>query len=106
MTCISSVRSFLIYPCLMLGQEQKVCPLSTKWSPASVTPKFVATRLAAEVSVVANDQQKGRNEAFRVLGRYIFGQNRKGGEIAMTSVMRFFLPSKVTRNNTPAAGKS
>jgi hypothetical protein len=44
-----------------------------------------APRLSADVMVAADDQEKGRNEAFRVLAGYIFGQNREGADIAMTS---------------------
>ena len=92
-----------------------------------------APRRAAEVSVVADDEERGRNEAFRLLAGYILGQNREGADIAMTSpvaigavgaaepvgreiamttpvetagapdslIMRFFLPSKITRDNAP-----
>jgi hypothetical protein len=92
-----------------------------------------AARLAAQVSVVADDEERGRNEAFRLLAGYIFGQNRERADIAMTSpvaidavsaaepagrqiamttpvetagapggvTMRFFLPTKITRDNAP-----
>ncbi len=44
-----------------------------------------ALRLVAEVSVVADNEERGRNEAFRLLAGYIFGQNREGANITMTS---------------------
>jgi hypothetical protein len=88
-----------------------------------------APRLAAEVSIVVDNEERGRKQAFRLLAGYIFGQNREAADIAMTSpvatgaagaaapaghdmpaettgaqgevIMRFFLPRKVTRDNAP-----
>lgn len=42
-------------------------------------------RLAAEAVVEAEDESKGRNQAFRLLFRYITGANRAQDEIAMTA---------------------
>ena len=44
-----------------------------------------APRLAAETTVQAPDEEKGRNEAFRILASYIFGRNKGQTDIAMTS---------------------
>ncbi|HEX2726531.1 MAG TPA: heme-binding protein [Beijerinckiaceae bacterium] len=102
-------------------------------SVGNVEIRRYAPRLGAEVSVVADIPEKGRNEAFRILADYIFGQNREGAEIPMTTpvatgapaaarprgreiamtapvetagtpdgvIMRFFLPTTVTRDNAP-----
>ena len=45
-------------------------------------------RLAAEVTVEAEDEMAARNEAFRILADYIFGANRAAEEIAMTATRR------------------
>ena len=44
-----------------------------------------APRLAAETTVQASDEEKGRNEAFRILASYIFGRNKGQTDIRMTS---------------------
>jgi hypothetical protein len=42
-------------------------------------------RLAAETTVVAASEEAGRNDAFRILAGYIFGDNREQVNIAMTT---------------------
>lgn len=84
-------------------------------------------RLAAETEVESTDAGEARNQAFRVLAAYIFGENRAREEVAMTApveverasepiamtapvearaeggrlVMRFFMPSRWTRETLP-----
>ncbi|GGG20955.1 heme-binding protein [Rhodococcoides trifolii] len=84
-------------------------------------------RIAAETTV-EGDEDKARNEGFRILAGYIFGGNQGGGKIAMTApvgqtstegqkiamtapvsrsgsadgwVIRFFMPSKWTMATLP-----
>lgn len=85
-------------------------------------------RLVAETMVAATDEERGRNDAFRILAAYIFGENRASSEVAMTTPvavepvsreiamttpveaasagagrwsMRFFLPSTLTPETAP-----
>jgi hypothetical protein len=85
-------------------------------------------RLVAETIVEGNDESTARNEAFRILAAYIFGDNRTRQEVAMTAPvaveetsapiamtapvattragagrwsMRFFLPSELTLETAP-----
>jgi len=85
-------------------------------------------RLVAETTVEAADEATARNEAFRILAAYIFGDNRPQRSVAMTSPvavaetsesiamtapvttaragtnrwsMRFFLPAELTRESAP-----
>jgi hypothetical protein len=95
----------------------------------TVEVRRYAPRLAAETTVPAASEEEGRNAAFRILAGYIFGGNRARADIAMTSpvatgatgasqdiamtapvaaagapggvTMRFFLPSKITRETAP-----
>jgi SOUL heme-binding protein len=92
------------------------------------------SRMIAEVTVEPMDEGKGRNEAFGILAKYIFGENRKKNNIAMTSpvetgmtgsqeismtapvetrvvsggsvTMRFFLPLSITLENAPTPNDS
>lgn len=77
-------------------------------------------RIAAETTVDA-DEERARNIGFRRLAGYIFGANRRSESIAMTapvaqgdtiamtapvaqsrSTIRFYMPSKWTRDTLPA----
>lgn len=70
------------------------------------------TRLSAETALAAADDWNARSDAFRKLAGYIFGANRAGSEIAMTTpvetaatpgvmTMRFFMPAGLTREMLP-----
>jgi len=86
------------------------------------------SRLVAETSVTAADEEEARNKAFRALFKYISGSNRSRAEVAMTSpvetapgpakiamtvpvesqaqasgqnTMRFFLPADTTLETAP-----
>ncbi len=93
-----------------------------------------AERLAAEVTVDAEDENRGRSEAFGILAKYIFGANRGKIEVAMTSpvetgvaasqqismtapvetnavaggrvTMRFFLPASLKLETAPTPDDS
>lgn len=94
----------------------------------SVEIRRYAPRLAAQVTVPAENEGDARGQAFRILAGYIFGKNAPSDEIAMTAPvevergsreiamtapvetvetanqqmrMRFFLPAKYTRETTP-----
>jgi hypothetical protein len=85
-------------------------------------------RLVAETTVEATDEETARNAAFRILAAYIFGENRRREEVAMTAPvavgdasepiamtapveaaragaghwsMRFFLPAALTLESAP-----
>jgi hypothetical protein len=84
-------------------------------------------RLAAETEVEAASEEAGRDAAFRILAAYLFGENRAGENVSMTApveiqqpatrvamtapvettasagrvAMRFFMPSRFTRETLP-----
>jgi SOUL heme-binding protein len=100
----------------------------------SVEIRRYAPRVAAEVTVSAVDERKGRNEAFGILANYIFGANARKADIAMTApvetgktasqqismtapvemnasargrfTMRFFLPTSLTIETAPKPNDS
>lgn len=85
------------------------------------------TRIAAETTVDASNEESSRNEGFRRLARFIFGSNSAKDKIAMTApvaqqqsqkiamtapvatqrgstgdwVIQFFMPSKYTMDTLP-----
>lgn len=71
-----------------------------------------ATRLSAETTLAGADDWDVRNDAFRILARYIFGANRPASEIAMITpvetastpgamTMRFFMPASLSYATLP-----
>ena len=89
--------------------------------------RHYAPRVAAQLTLDADDPAASDNAAFRILAGYIFGDNRGSGEVAMTSpvvvedgatiamtapvetatpssgrnAMRFFLPADYTVADAP-----
>lgn len=97
---------------------------------ASVQIRQYSRRVAAETTVLADDEQ-ARSEGFRRLARYIFGGNQRQAKIAMTapvaqqcdtiamtapvgqlssatggSIIRFYMPAKWTLASLPTPGDS
>lgn len=108
------------------GYEQPAYAVEERLS-GRVEIRRYGARLAAETIVESTDERDGQNAAFRILAGYIFGANRAREEVAMTAPvevaarseavamtapvetrsdpgsvsMRFFLPSRYTRDSAP-----
>ena len=87
------------------GYEQPSYTVVDKLSE-SVEIRTYEPRLAAEASVVKDDLDEGRREAFRILFRYISGNNLAGKEVEMTAPVESAAAPKQIAMTTPVEAAS
>lgn len=72
----------------------------------SIEIRVYEPRLAAEATVVSDDSKEGRSEAFRLLFRYISGENLAGTKIDMTTPVESATTSEQIAMTTPVEAAS